>query len=109
MAKITDSDIFKAYQAAEGLSQSDMAEALGITRQGVHNYLKGTRPTTEFVLRWFLHGSTDWVKEMALEIFARRPGHEVPCVCLERIGDNGPCPRHAAVLMEDPVGVEEEL
>jgi len=96
----TEADIFRAYQAAASLKPSEMALALGISRQSMNNYFQGTKPLAGVVLNWFVKGSEDWVREMALDIFKGRPEIEVPCLCLEQIGDKGPCPRHAAVLVD---------
>lgn len=101
MKVITEADIFRAYQAAAGLKPAEMARQLEISPQRMHNFFQGTQPMTETVLDWFLKGAAAWIKEMALDIFKHRPEHEVPCMCQTEIGDNGPCPRHAAILVEE--------
>lgn len=102
MSQLNDADIFKAFRAAEGINQSDMARALAIPRQRLHAYENDVyRPTISQLTIWLLYGEPDWVREMALEMMVRRPVDERPCVCLVDIGDNGPCPRHSAELVEE--------
>ena len=97
--QLKDSEIIESFRIAEKLTQASMARALDISRQGLHKYLHDvSAPAPEMVMNWFRNSKHDWVREMALEIFVRRPELERPCVCLKRIGDNGPCPRHSAVL-----------
>ena len=99
----SDGEIMEGYRTAEGLKKTEMADALGISRQLYNLYTKknGSVPSSTLVMMWFLRGAEEWVREMALELFVRRPELERPCVCLEMIGDNGPCPRHAATLVEE--------
>lgn len=98
----TEADILEGYRQAEDLKKADFARELKISRQRLNNYLQGiSRPDSSIVLDWLRNGYADFVHEMALEIFVRRPELERPCICLERIGDNGPCPRHSEVLVEE--------
>lgn len=100
---MTEGEIIKKSIEAQDLSQAQAARLLGLnSRQALNNYaLDVSRASTEMVFEWFKSGQADWIKEMALEIFVRRPVLERPCVCQTEIGDNGPCPRHAAVLVEE--------
>lgn len=102
MSQIHEADMYEAYRVAEGLSKAEQARALNISRQRLNGLYNGAKAETDVVMDWFQNGSADWVREMALDIFTHRPYLDVPCVCETEIGDNGPCPRHAAVLIEDP-------
>ena len=104
MSKLSEADIFKAYRAAEGMKQTEMAQVLGIQRQRLFSYENEEyKPSTSLLVNWFLYAPEPFVREMALEMLVRRPVDERPCVCLEVIGDNGPCPRHSAELVEEMI------
>ena len=102
--KLSEADIFKAYRAAEQLKKAEMARVLEIPRQRYGDYESDSyKPTTSQLTNWFLYAPEPFVREMALEMLVRRPVDERPCVCLEVIGDNGPCPRHSAELVEEMI------
>lgn len=102
MSQPTEADIFKNTREKENISQSQMARDLDIPRQRLFAYEHGHySPPTEFLANRFRYSDIEYVREMALEILVRRPELERPCFCLEFIGDNGPCPRHAAVLVKE--------
>ena len=102
MTILTEADIFKNTREKENLSQSQMARDLSIPRQRLFAYENNEyRPSTDFLVNQFRYSEIEYVREMALEMLVRRPELERPCFCLEFIGDNGPCPRHAAVLVQE--------
>lgn len=96
--KTSDAQIIKAYKSISNIEKDvEMAKALGISRQCMSNYMRGvSQPEFDILKKWFFGSYPAWVRAMTLDIYKNRPSDHVPCVCLERLGDNGPCPQHYA-------------
>lgn len=92
----TEADVFMAYQAAQRLDDSEFARQIGSYRQQYWQW----KNRVHYVQRdWLIKTARtfagSWQSDMAVDILRRRGEDEaIPCVCLEQVGDNGPCPRH---------------
>jgi len=101
----TEVEIIQAYQSAEGLETwRELATALGVSRTTVGNWLRGSCSPDEEWLRKQALKLVGWQSEMAIALLEVR-GEDIPCVCLEQIGDNGLCPKHGIAT----VGGEQRL
>lgn len=93
MAK-TQAEILEGYRTKVfKLSKSDFAHELNSSRQSYHLWLGDTSIAYETLCDWARHNMGGWLGVMAIELLNAR-GLELPCACLEVIGDNGPCPKH---------------
>lgn len=105
---VSEMDIFRLWQARQGLNvDSRFADALGISRAKLWNWYNGiNEPETEGLQEIALAYRGKWQCELAVEVLNFRKA-DVPCVCLESIGDNGPCPKHGGALPEGPAQRQE--
>lgn len=96
----TVADVFRAYQAAELLSDEEFARALSVSRQTLHNRRKRTYyPKKDWLITTARLYAGEWQSDLAVDIL-KLLGLEddIPCICLEVIGDNGPCPKHGELV-----------
>lgn len=93
--KRTIPDILKAYKAAEQFETDDaMAEALGVSRQVFSHWMNERhQPDPENLRDMTIRFAGKWQGDMAVDILKNMES-DIPCICLEQIGDNGPCPKH---------------
>lgn len=96
--------ILRRYQKTEGFTgvgaDTAFSEALGVSRQVLSNWFNSINsPTNDFLSATALECVTTWQGDLAVELLNLR-GLSVPCVCLEIIGDNGPCPKHGTLEVE---------
>jgi len=107
--KLTEVEIIQAYQSAEGLETwHELAAALGLSCTVVGNWLRGLcGPDGDWLRRQALK-MAGWQSEMAIALLEAR-GEEVPCICLDQIGDNGPCPKHGIARMGGGLALEDIL
>ena len=94
--KITEADVLEAYRAAQQMNQSEFAAALGMSRQSYSAYVnEGRKQDLAGLRETALKEVGTWIGDLAVDLLKVR-GSDIPCVCLEMIGDNGPCPKHPA-------------
>ena len=95
----TESDVFEAFRAEHELNDTDFAYALAISKGRWSNW-KAMRhyAPREWLIQTARVFSGAWQSELAADLLRRRGFEDdIPCVCLELIGDNGPCPKHVQV------------
>jgi len=99
MPKRTIPDVLKAYKAAEQFeSDSAFAEALSLSRQVMSHWMNGRyTPTGEWLQTMAIVKRGQWQGDMAVDLLKLR-GMEIPCVCLDLVGDNGVCPKHGVAV-----------
>lgn len=95
--KRTEADVIREFQSSHELTPSELADAFGVSRQTVHNWLTAVHLPSSDWLTAVAMEERDWKQQMAVDLLTLR-GAAVPCVCLEKIGDNGPCPKHTPPL-----------
>ena len=99
MPKRTIPDVLKAYKAAEQFeSDSAFAEALSLSRQVMSHWMNERHaPTNEWLQAMATVKRGQWQSDMAVDILKLR-GQDIPCICLEVLGDNGICPKHGIAV-----------
>jgi hypothetical protein len=96
--KSTIPEILKAYKAAEQLETDEkLAESLSVSKQVLSHWMNQRHaPTNEWLQAMAIVKRGKWQGDMAIDLLKLR-GKDVPCICLEIIGDNGICPKHGVV------------
>lgn len=99
---LSEMDIFRVWQAKKGFrSDAEFARALEISRSRLNNWLAEINaPPTEWLQALARDFAGEWQSELAAETLEFREA-DVPCVCSQYIGDNGPCPKHGAPIAEE--------
>lgn len=94
--------IFRYYQErAELETDSALADALDIDRRRLFNWLSGRQsPDLEWLQSVTVKYAGNWQSHLAVDMLTLRE-QEIPCLCLEYIGDNGPCPKHVTLVQLD--------
>ena len=99
--KLTEPEIMGAYKAAERIeTDAQFARELMVSRQRMGQWLVGTHaPDKDWLQLTALVFNGKWQSQMAVDLLKHRGlEDDVPCICLEVIGDNGHCPKHEAGL-----------
>ena len=107
--KLTVPEVLKAYKIAERFkTDNDMADALSLSRQVLSHWMTERHaPTNEWLRSMAIVYRSRWQGDMAVDLLKLRK-QDIPCICLEMIGDNGPCPKHGiqhAVVSREELGV----
>lgn len=100
MAKVKSAgDIFERWRAVEGIeTKAEFAALFGMSRQQYNNVLNGSYVSAKELSSVAIRHAGRWIAECAAEVMrVQGDGELIPCVCLEQVGDNGPCPRHGVV------------
>jgi len=110
--KLSEIEIMKAYKAA-GLFESDSAFAddLSVSRQTMSQWLNDIyKPQSTWLRLTALLHKDNWRGKMCVDLLnARGLEDDIPCVCLEKTGDNGPCPKHGhGSTVSAPLRVSEK-
>lgn len=102
MAKArTAKDVFEKWRALQGIeTKSEFATLLGMSKQQYNNIFNlGYSVSAKELSSLAIRHAGSWISECAVEVMRVQGDEElIPCVCLENIGDNGPCPRHGSAL-----------
>lgn len=94
----TEADILRAYQAEQEFqTDTAFADALLVTRGKMSNWLNHVHyPDLPWLLQTARLFAGKWQSDLAVDILRRRGNEDdIPCVCTDAIGDNGPCPKHS--------------
>jgi hypothetical protein len=93
----TQEEILERYREAMMLSKSEMAAALGTSRQSYYLWLDGTEIREETLQEWAVRQRENRVGTMAIELLKSRKA-DLPCVCKTQTMDNGFCPKHSKTI-----------
>ena len=92
----TEADILRKYQRMQEFqTDTAFADALTVSRQKMSSWLKGFHyPEFGWLVQIARLFAGSWQSDLAVELLRRRGNEEdIPCICSEEIGDNGPCPK----------------
>jgi transcriptional regulator with XRE-family HTH domain len=103
-SKPSVNEILRKYQQEQGCeTDAAFAEALGIDRQRLSQWMTEThQPSVDVLKVWAMLYiiTTPWKARMAVELLkAMGLEEEIPCTCLELVGDNEYCPKHEGVVV----------
>lgn len=99
--KITEAEVLEYYRELRGLGRTEFAAELGMSRQSYSTYINnGVKPDLEGLQESARKYVGTWIGDLCVALLSVR-GAEIPCICLEKIGDNGTCPKHHISLAAD--------
>ena len=94
MKKQTEKDVINEL----GFGYADLMDIFDVSKQRAFAYLKGEgKPSTENLQRVAIQCVGEMPGLLANRMLTIR-GEAIPCVCLEKIGDGGSCPKHGATV-----------
>ncbi len=103
--KPSEIEILQACKQEQGFeTDSAFAEALGVSRQNLYQWLNGIhKPSTDLLKLMALINMpvSEWKAKLAIDLLkARSMEHEIPCSCTADGQVNPFCPKHFELVAE---------
>ena len=100
--RFTEAEIFEAYRIANQLSDTEFARELQVSKGRLSHWMNARHyPPLEWLTVTAREFTGKWQSDLAVYILRKRGNEDdIPCVCEDVIGDNGPCPKHGAAVAE---------
>jgi transcriptional regulator with XRE-family HTH domain len=107
--KITEAEILEYYRESRGMGRTEFAAELGMSKQSYSTYINnGVKPDLEGLQDSAVTYVGTWIGDLCVALLSVRDA-TIPCICLEHIGDNGPCPKHHLALAGGILKTEKVL